>query len=119
MVIATENGIDQFLACLAVSRAGGLPAPVNPQMSDAEVDLVIEDSGATLVIRDVAELDTGKGSRSAPTTAARPAPGDVAALFYTSGTTGRPKGAELTHRALVGQIAAAARGRSCCATTRS
>ncbi len=108
VVIATENGIDQFLACLAVSRVGGLPAPVNPQMSDAEVDLVIEDSGATLVIRDVAELETGKGSRSAPTTSARPAPGDVAALFYTSGTTGRPKGAELTHRALVGQVAAAA-----------
>jgi long-chain acyl-CoA synthetase len=108
VVVATPNGIDQFLVCLAVSRAGGLPAPVNPQMTPAEVDHVIADSGASLVIRDAAELDTGKGSRSAPTVAARPEPGDVAALFYTSGTTGRPKGAELTHRALVGQVAAAA-----------
>ena len=36
------------------------------------------------------------------------APGDIAALFYTSGTTGKPKGAELTHRSLVGSIAAGA-----------
>ncbi len=108
VVVATPNGIDQFLVCLAVSRAGGLPAPVNPQMSEVEVDHVIADSGATLVVRDAADLDSGKGSRSAPMVANRPSPGDVAALFYTSGTTGAPKGAELTHRALVGQVSAAA-----------
>ena len=108
VVVATPNGIDQFLVCLAVSRAGGLPAPVNPQMSEAEVDHVIADSGATLVIREALELESGKGSRSAPMLAAHPDAGDVGALFYTSGTTGRPKGAELSHRALVGQVAAAA-----------
>src|SRR5437763_422929 len=32
---------------------------------------------------------------------------DVAALFYTSGTTGKPKGVELTHQSLVGQLAIA------------
>ncbi len=115
VVVATRNGIDQFLLCLAVSAAGGLPAPVNPQMTDAEVDHVIADSGATLVIRDVTELDTGPGSRlarQAPVHAAAvvslPEPDDVAALFYTSGTTGRPKGAALTHRGLVGQMSMAA-----------
>jgi acyl-CoA synthetase (AMP-forming)/AMP-acid ligase II len=108
VVVATPNGYDQLLLCLAVSRAGGLPAPVNAQMSAAEVDHVIADSGASLVLHDPAELSTGPGSRSAPGPAHAAAAGDVAALFYTSGTTGSPKGAELTHRALVGQLASAA-----------
>jgi long-chain acyl-CoA synthetase len=108
VVVAMPNGIDKFLMCLAVSRAGGLPAPVNPQMSAAEIDHVIDDSGAELVIRDRSELEVGKGSKGAPIAPAQPAPDDVAALFYTSGTTGRPKGAALTHRALVGQVAPAA-----------
>jgi acyl-CoA synthetase (AMP-forming)/AMP-acid ligase II len=83
-------------------------------MRESEIDHVIADSGATLVIRDAAELTKGKGSRAGAlalvdgTFVATPAPSDVAALFYTSGTTGSPKGAELTHQALVGQVSLAA-----------
>lgn len=104
VVLALPNGYDLLLAALAVSRAGAIPVPVNDRMRPDEVEHVIEDSGAHLVVRDTAELDGAD-----PLLTAAPAePGDVAALFYTSGTTGKPKGAELTHRALIGGVTAGA-----------
>jgi len=104
VVIATANSYDQFLLCLAASRAGGLPAPVNDQMRESEIDHVIRDSGARLVIRSPRDV-----ARTAPAAEpSLPAASEVAALFYTSGTTGKPKGAALTHRALVGQLSGAA-----------
>src|SRR3954465_13632374 len=44
VVIATPNGYEQVLLCLAASRAGALPAPVNSQMAATEVDHVVRDS---------------------------------------------------------------------------
>ncbi len=102
VVVALPNGYEQLLACLAVSRAGAVPAPVNPQMRAEEIDHVVADSDAALVVRESADL---RGA--APLGAAVAVPADaVAALFYTSGTTGTPKGVELTHRSLLGQLMA-------------
>jgi long-chain acyl-CoA synthetase len=104
VVIATANGYEQLLLCCAASRAGAIPAPVNDLMRREEIAHVVADSGATLVLRSANEVDAGE-----PQAVAHPVDrGDVAALFYTSGTTGQPKGAALTHRALVGQVTNAA-----------
>jgi acyl-CoA synthetase (AMP-forming)/AMP-acid ligase II len=103
VVIALPNGYGVFLLTQAVTRAGAVAVPVNPQMRAQEIDHVVSDSAAALVVRDAAELDDG-----APAEAALVDPGDLAALFYTSGTTGRPKGAELTHRALLARTGSAA-----------
>jgi acyl-CoA synthetase (AMP-forming)/AMP-acid ligase II len=103
VVIATPNGIEQVFAVLAVARAGAIPAPVNPQMTDDEIDHVVADSAAGLVVRDLEPLLDARPAEAAPAD-----PADVAALFYTSGTTGKPKGVELTHRGLLGGVASAA-----------
>ncbi len=102
VVLQTPNTYELFLLVLATARAGRIAVPVNPQMRRDEITHVVADSGASLVVRSVHQVDG-----SDPITEATPAePDDVAALFYTSGTTGKPKGAELTHRALVGQATA-------------
>ncbi|MFN8018232.1 MAG: AMP-binding protein [Acidimicrobiales bacterium] len=107
VVIDLANGYDLFLLTLAASRAGRIPVPVNAQMTRTEVDHVVVDSGATLVIRSLDDL--GPVDDQEPLGAAADAdPRSVAALFYTSGTTGQPKGAELTHVGLIGGLAAAA-----------
>ncbi len=100
VVVATPNGYGLFLLCLAVGRAGGVAVPVNPKMRDDEIAHVIDDSQASLVIRSTSEVDGSPPGRAVPVD-----PDDVGALFYTSGTTGRPKGAQLTHKALVSQAA--------------
>jgi acyl-CoA synthetase (AMP-forming)/AMP-acid ligase II len=101
VVVAMPNGYEQLLACVAVARGGGIPVPVNDRMSPDEIDHVIADSDADLVIWSSHEF-AGYGELHEPV---HTDPSAVGAIFYTSGTTGRPKGARLTHRALLGSLA--------------
>jgi acyl-CoA synthetase (AMP-forming)/AMP-acid ligase II len=102
VLLATPNRYDQFLLSIASARAGALAVPVNAQMRPDEIAHVRADCAAALTVSDPTDLDRIAAGAPPLTRPADADPGEVAALFYTSGTTGRPKGAELSHRALLG-----------------
>ena len=121
VLLSLEN-CGEFVELLFGCWAAGLCAvPANARLHPREVEFIAENSGARLLVATpvlaealapvagaVASLDRIIATRSAdyeglfgePLGASPRQPTDSAWLFYTSGTTGRPKGAMLTHRNL-------------------
>lgn len=107
VAIALPNGADFAITLFGALRAGLVAVPVNPDYTRPELSYVLADSGAGLLVslddpgvdglRVVPpQLPAGDG-RDLPAVGADA----VGLLLYTSGTEGRPKGAMLTHAALV------------------
>jgi long-chain acyl-CoA synthetase len=113
------NSVEFVVAYFAVLRAGLVAMPLNVSYTEAEVEHQITDSGARLVVTDthlvgvaaaapvlvVGSPDWDRLTSHAPyDEAPGAADEDLAVLLYTSGTTGRPKGAMLSHRALLANL---------------
>jgi acyl-CoA synthetase (AMP-forming)/AMP-acid ligase II len=92
VAIRLLNGADWVLAFFGVQLLGAVAVPVNTRFTDEEVAYVVQDSGASFTFAPQASLPDGE-----PTAVEDLAPEDLAAIFYTSGTTGFPKGAMTTH----------------------
>jgi len=114
-----------------ILRAGAVAVPMNPLLKRREVEYYLSDSGARVLLawHEVAD-EAEAGAKAAGSEALPVAPqeflelvaerrplanpasrvaDDTAVILYTSGTTGRPKGAELTHAGLNTNQAVSAR----------
>ncbi len=123
VALVMRNSVPYLETLFAIWYAGLIAVPVNPRLHAREIGQILEDCGARLcfVTDDTAQTvnDAIAGLLPAPCIipvssrdyaalcAAEPmepvecTPLDGAWLFYTSGTTGRSKGALLSHRSLM------------------
>ena len=121
MAIAMTNRPEFLEALFAIWHAGLVAVPMNAKLHSEEFGYIIGNTEAALILaspiaptmwqphgRTIAtgsaewrQLLTGDGIDVVPRR-----PDDLAWLFYTSGTTGRPKGAMLTHGIMMAQTLA-------------
>ena len=115
LALQLGTGVDFVLLYLGAGRAGLVVVPVNPAYTPPELTHVLNDSGARLLVTGEA-VAAATPDRTTPADLLERAPTgedprrdrvgeDVAVLLYTSGTSGRPKGAMLSTRALLANLA--------------
>ncbi|MFB8181304.1 acyl-CoA synthetase [Streptomyces sp. NPDC055966] len=119
-VAAYGHNSDAYLiAFLACARAGLVHVPVNQNLTGDDLAYLLTQSGSTLVLtdpdladrlpdgvrllplRDAEDSLLARQAQAPPYDGPQPRTEDLVQLLYTSGTTALPKGAMMTHRALV------------------
>ena len=124
VALLSSNMPNWGVCYFAVTSAGMVAVPILPDFSGEELDMIVEHSEAkALLVSDrlfsklskstieklnivVRTKNLGVIARKVSDRGATavPAPDDTAVIIYTSGTTSKPKGVMLTHKALCAQV---------------
>ncbi len=126
IAILCHNCANYIAAYFGIIRAGGIVLPLNSLLTHEEIDFILNDAGVSICLYDAGcsgtlanvkkrdsctfltlrEIATAHHP-SEQVTPHRHTADDVSTILYTSGTTGRPKGALLTHRNIMANALAA------------
>ncbi len=110
--VLMEPSIEFVVALLAILKAGGSYVPLDPGYPKPRLDFMLEDAAVRLLLTSPGRTEVGDEvvyldetweqfadeSRENPQT--QTTAEDLAYVMYTSGSTGQPKGAAITHRAI-------------------
>lgn len=99
VAIRLGNSLDWCVAFWGALMSGAIVVPVNTRFSEPEIEYVVTDSGSRFVFMPDQPLPSGD-----PFVVEDLGQPDIAAIFYTSGTTGFPKGAMTTHEGFLSNI---------------
>ena len=117
IAICGPNSIEFVVAYFATLRAGYVAVPINPESTASELRRMVDDCGARVLFTAANQpleglhqigltsdgLDQLSDSTAQPVSSPRD-PEALAVLLYTAGSSGEPKAAMLTHRALLSHL---------------